>query len=304
MKNIIKLCLLLGFVAYYSCDDPYKDTVYQVYDVQPAGSYLQNRSNDFSEWIKILKYGDLFNAINRADDAFTVLAPTNDAVQRFYEKKNISSIEELGREYARTLAKYHIINDSIDQEEFVKGGELPGRTLSGDALQITFDDNTVEGGLSSVFVNQEAHVSEFAITTANGRIYVLDDVLNPAIETIYERLSTKTDHKIFCQALERTGWRDTLNIVTSLLSGPSGMQVEQKRNFTVLSVSDEVFAGDGISSFDDLVAKLNAGSDYENRENALNSYIAYHILNGARTLSAFQAYDNILEKKKTVGYQS
>lgn len=85
------------------------------------GSYLQNRSNDFSEWIKILKYGDLFNAINRADDAFTVLAPTNDAVQRFYEKKNISSIEELGREYARTLAKYHIINDSIDQEEFVKG---------------------------------------------------------------------------------------------------------------------------------------------------------------------------------------
>lgn len=140
-------------------------------------------------------------------------------------------------------------------------------------------------------------MSEFAITTANGRIYVLDDVLNPAIETIYERLSTKTDHKIFCQALERTGWRDTLNIVTSLLSGPSGMQVEQKRNFTVLSVSDEVFAGDGISSFDDLVAKLNAGSDYENRENALNSYIAYHILNGARTLSAFQAYDNILEKK-------
>lgn len=148
-----------------------------------------------------------------------------------------------------------------------------------------------------MFVNQEAHVSEFAITTANGRIYVLDDVLNPAIETIYERLSTKTDHKIFCQALERTGWRDTLNIVISLLSGPSGMQVEQKRNFTVLSVSDEVFAGDGISSFDDLVAKLNAGSDYENRENALNSYIAYHILNGARTLSDFQAYDNILEKK-------
>ena len=38
-------------------------------------------------------------------------------------------------------------------------------------------------------------MSEFAITTANGRIYVLDDVLNPAIETIYERLSTKTDHK-------------------------------------------------------------------------------------------------------------
>ena len=33
----------------------------------------------------------------------------------------------------------------------------------------------------------------------------------------------------------------------------------------------------------------------------MNSYIAYHILNGARTLSDFQAYDNILEKKKLWG---
>lgn len=292
---------MLVCTVYYSCDDPYKDTVYQVYDVQPAGSYLQNRPDAFSEWIKILKYGDLFNAINRADDAFTVLAPTNDAVRRFYEKKNISSIEELGPEYARTLAKYHIINDSIAQEEFVKGGELPGRTLSGDALQITFDENSAEGGLGSVYVNQAAHVSEFAIATANGRIYVLDDVLSPAVETIYERLSAKGDYKIFCQALEQTGWRDTLNIVTSILTGPSGMQVEQKRNFTVFSVSDEVFAGEGISSFNDLLSHLGADNDYTSPENALNSYVAYHILDGARILSDFQSYDNFQSKTKLWG---
>lgn len=57
-----------------------------------------------------------------------------------------------------------------------------------------------------MFVNQEAHVSEFAITTANGRIYVLDDVLNPAIETIYERLSTKTDTR-FSVSIGTDGWR-------------------------------------------------------------------------------------------------
>lgn len=298
MKNIIKLCLLLGCIFYYSCDDPFKDTVYQVYDVQPAGSYLQSRPEHFSEWIKILKYGDLFNAINRADDAFTILAPTNEAVHRFYEKKKVASIEDLGREYARTLAKYHIINDSIDQEEFVKGGELPGRTLSGDVLQISFDENTAEGGLSSVYINQEAHVTEFAITTANGRIYVIDDMLSPAVETIYERLSSKEEYKIFCKALEETGWSDTLNIVTSILYGPSGMQVEQKRNFTVLSVADNVFAEAGISSFNDLVNKLDANADYENKENSLNNYVAYHIMEGARTLADFQNYDNIESKKK------
>ena len=72
-------------ITCYSCDDPYKDTVFKVYDVQPAATYLQNRPDDFSEWVKVLKYGDLFNAVNRAEDAFTVLAPTNDAVLRFYQ---------------------------------------------------------------------------------------------------------------------------------------------------------------------------------------------------------------------------
>ena len=93
-------------ITCYSCDDPYKDTVFKVYDVQPAATYLQNRPDDFSEWVKVLKYGDLFNAVNRAEDAFTVLAPTNDAVLRFYEKKGVTSIEDLGYEYARTCLLY------------------------------------------------------------------------------------------------------------------------------------------------------------------------------------------------------
>ena len=35
-------------ITCYSCDDPYKDTVFKVYDVQPAATYLQNRP-DFTE---------------------------------------------------------------------------------------------------------------------------------------------------------------------------------------------------------------------------------------------------------------
>lgn len=87
MKNIVRFCLMILCITCYSCDDPYKDTVFKVYDVQPAATYLQNRPDDFSEWVKVLKYGDLFNAVNRAEDAFTVLAPTNDAVLRFYERR-------------------------------------------------------------------------------------------------------------------------------------------------------------------------------------------------------------------------
>ena len=148
MKNIIKYCLLL-LVICYSCDDPYKDKTFQVYNVQPAASYLESRSDEFSEWIKVLKYADLFNAVNQATDVFTVLAPTNDAMYEFYTQKGVSSIEELGQTYARGLAEYHIMNDSIQRDDFVAGGELPVKTLSGDVLEVSFDESG-EGGFNSV----------------------------------------------------------------------------------------------------------------------------------------------------------
>lgn len=295
MKNIVLFCLFILSITSYSCDDPYKDTLFKVYDVQPAATYLQSRSDEFSEWVKVLKYGDLFNAINRADDSFTVLAPTNDAVRRFLEKKGVKSIEELGYEYARTLAKYHVINDSIDKEDFVKNGELPGRTLSGDMLNVSFGN---EGGDKSVYINDEAHVSELAIRAANGRVYVLDDVLSPAIETIYERLAEKGNYSIFCEALEKTTWKDSLNTVNSVLEGPLGMKVELRKYFTIFPVSDAVFAKEGISSFEGLTAKVGAlTNDYELPNNELNRFIAYHIIDGEHTLSSLQRFPKPFDRE-------
>lgn len=291
MKNIVKYCLLLLFVTYYSCDDPYKDTMYMAYDVQPAGSYLQTRPEIFSEWIKVLRYADLLNAINQADDAFTVLAPTNSAVEAFYARKGVSSIEELGETYARSLAQYHILSDSIQRDDFVKGGALEAKTLSGDVLEVTFDEDSGEGGFNSVYINREAHVKEFAVSTANGVVYVLDDVLSPATETILERLSGYENYRILGEALEMTGWDETLNTTSTSSEDLAGNKTEQRCYFTLLAVSDEVFQKDGISTVTDLASKLGAGTDYTSKENALNRYVAYHILEGSHKLTALQTFN-------------
>lgn len=291
MKNIVKYCLLLLFVTCYSCDDPYKDTMYMAYDVQPAGSYLQTRPDDFSEWIKVLKYADLLNAINQADDAFTVLAPTNTAVEEFFARKGVTSIEELGQTYARSLAQYHILNDSIQRDDFVKGGALEAKTLSGDVLEVTFNEDSGEGGFNSVYINKEAHVKEFAVSTANGVVYVLDDVLSPATETIFERMSGYENYRILCEALEMTGWNETLNIVSTTSEDLAGNKTEQRCYYTLLAVSDETFQQDGISSAEALASKLGAGSDYTSKDNALNRYMAYHILEGSHKLTALKAFN-------------
>lgn len=291
MKNIVKYWILLLLVTCYSCDDPYKDTMYMAYDLQPAGSYLQTRPEDLSEWIKVLKYADLFNAINQADDAFTVLAPTNAAVEAFYARKGVSSIEELGTVYARSLAQYHILTDSIQRDDFVKGGALEPKTLSGDILEVTFDEDSGEGGFNSVYINREAHVKEFAVPTANGVIYVLDDVLSPATETIYERLSGYENYRILCDALELTHWNEILNTVSKTSEDLAGNKTEQRCYYTLLAVSDEVFQQAGVSTVAELASKLGAGTDYTSEENALNKYVAYHILEGSYKLAALQTFN-------------
>lgn len=293
MKKLITICMLIWAVAFQSCDDPFKNTTFTVYDVEPISSYLSTRPDDFSEWIKVLKYADMYNAINQAGEKFTAFVPTNEAVKAFYETKKVSSIEALGKEYARMLVQYHVVNDSIDMDEFTKGGTLADKTLSGDQLEVTFadDDASGEGGFNSLYINNEAHVKELAIHTSNGYVYVLDGVCRPLVESIYETMYENDKNNILSKAMELTGWKDTLNIFADTITLASGVKQITRRYYTILAVPDEVYKNAGISSAEDLASKLGAGSDYTNKENALNRYVAYHILNGRYKMDDLQKPD-------------
>ena len=140
MKNLIRICILIIVAAVYSCDDPYKDETFAVYDMQPISSYLSTRPDDFSEWIKVMKYADMYNAVNQATAKLTLFAPTNQAMEAFYQEKKVSSVEELGKVYVRQLVQYHLVNDTITLEEFSKGGELEDKTLSNDILEVRTGD--------------------------------------------------------------------------------------------------------------------------------------------------------------------
>ena len=74
---------MLFIILCAACNDPYDGDTYVVFDMQPAGTYLSNRSDDFSEWIHIMKYADLYNAVNQATQSFTLFVPNNAAVKEF-----------------------------------------------------------------------------------------------------------------------------------------------------------------------------------------------------------------------------
>lgn len=291
MKNFFRICILMIVAAIYSCEDPYKDQIFVVYDVQPIASYLSTRPDDFSEWIEVMKYADMYNASNQATEKLTLFAPTNQAMKNFYNDKKVSTIAELGKSYARQLVQYHMINDTISLEEFTKGGELSKKTLSGDLLEVKFDANSEAGGFNAIYMNGDAHVKELAIRTSNGIIYVLDDVMRPMIESVYQKLYENNKNNILAEAMMKTGWRDSLDIVADTLKMADGTKQIMRRYYTILAVPDEDLRREGISSCDDLIRKLGAGSDYEKKTNELNRYVAYHILNGRYKVANLKTFD-------------
>jgi len=305
MKYLKKIILFLFIAWLASCNDPYENTLFQVFDMNPVSTYLESRSDEFSEWTIILKHADLFNAINQASEMFTVFVPDNEAVKEFYRKKGVSSIEELGKPYARELARYHIIGDTVNLETFVKGGKLEEKTLSDDYLSVTFDEESATGGgFNSLYVNNEARIKEAAIKVSNGYVYVMDAVLSPLVETVYERLTDiesspgNKKYSLFKEVVDLTGWADSLSTIYVDIVQPNGIIRQQKNDFTLFAVSDETYSSAGIESISDLALKLGAeNNQYTDKNNELFKYAAYHIIPGNYSLFELRSFDGNATKR-------
>lgn len=294
--SFTEVALLLMWIesfalSFSSCEDPYQGETFVQYDVQPISSYLSSRPETFSEWIEVLKYADLYNAINMSSNRYTCFAPTNEAVWRFYEEKRISDITELDVDYVKALVFYHILQDTISVDDFIAGGDLPVKTFSGDVLNVEFDhEGGVGEGINALYLNGEAHVCEMNISTANGKVYVLERVMRPLLESLYERLRDDALHDIMCDVFELTGWADTLSIISDTLINPLGEKLPLRRRFTCFAISDEVMRDNNVESGVELANLLGADSDYKNPNNALNRWAAYHIVEGEYSI------DNLLER--------
>lgn len=291
MKRYFLLSMVLFIL--FSCEDPYENDNFVVYDLYPAASYLETRQDEFSDWIEILKYADMYNAVNQASKSYTLFVPTNQAVQEFLTARGASSISDLTVDYAKALVRYHMISDAIDQKEFLIGGKLTKATVSGDYLDVSFDDSSESGGgVNSVYVNDEALVNELANEVTNGYVYVLDDVLTPLVETIYDRLVENANYSVFKEAVEATGWDETLSVVYDTIPGDYGTSSVVRRNYTAFVVDNATFGNDGISTMADLASTVGASSDYTNPENTLYQYVAYHILSSTRFIDDLYSFND------------
>ena len=277
-KNYI-VALLAGLVL-FACKDPHEGEVYIMPEDLPASNYMRetqfiDTDTKLNLWADVLERAGLYTQLN-LDRVYTCFAPTNEAVINFLQLNGYASVSDLSVEKAYELASYHIIPASRNKLSFVEG-VFSDTTASGDKLNVSF-----EGGGATMKINNESRITRFDITVTNGFIHALDKVLTPITATVWDNVN-QNRYGIFRQALTETGIADTLKLISRIEYDEYLFPITIKYYYTLFAVPDEVYSADDIASFDALVAKLGAGSDYTSPNNELNKYVRYHMLDGVQS---------------------
>ncbi|MEZ3558616.1 MAG: DUF5108 domain-containing protein [Duncaniella sp.] len=283
-KALVALTVMAATLT--SCDkdvfDPsdHDGGVYKSALYSPIAEYIDGEA-DFTEYAKALRYSGTFNALNQstAGVSFTALVPTNEAMQEFYSRRGVSSLEELTPDYVRHFVLYHTVSDSIAIDKFVTMNEIIN--IEGEPMSVWIDPENA----GQAVLGDEARITEMGLSASNGKIYVLSSVLTPLVETLVDRVTDQGNSSIMLQALEASGWKKELSTIadTTVVEGISQIR---KRYYTLLNVTDETFSAAGIGSLDALSAKLvSLDTRGLTTDSLLREYVAYHIMQNSYRLA-------------------
>lgn len=281
MRKLIytTLSFLIVFLSGCNDSDAGKGVFAESEDVNIA-TWLETEGNaDFSQWVSLLKYTDLYNTMNLRS-SYTCFVPNNQAMSRFLSANNYASVESIDPEYARTLVKYHTIAGKTYTWADFEDGIIPDTTATGDFLSITIRD----GGVNAVYVNNQSRINRMDVELTNGVVHGLDDVMTPVTETIYDFLN-HPDYSVFRDAVEAVGYQELLS--QTQLVNEAGILYRPKK--TLFLESNATFQQQGIGSFEQLKQYLS------DRGETLERFVGYHLLDRQLGYSEFASANRYYE---------
>lgn len=234
--------------------------------------YIKANPTKYSSITAIVDKSGYAGFLN-AYGSYTMFVPTDSAVALYLTEVN-KTLASLTEKEAQDIVKFHLLQDTLPTNTF-KDGKLPTITMYGQYL-VTGVVNDL--GISTILVNRQGTITQGNIKTGNGLIHQINRVLKPASKSIAELISADTRFSIFKQALQATGYYDTLNVINS--TDPA-----LRRWFTVLAETNQALADSGITSYAALKAKYNNTGNPLNPLDSLNIYIKYHIIPDTKYLA-------------------
>ena len=315
------ICHLSFSVALTSCNPEPDESDLYTFTGQTIESFIQSDSTLTSFNYVLSRIG--YDKLMAAYGIYTCYAPTNDGLEAYcdslYDDEEAiiphngmteRSLQGLSDSLCLNIARFHLVPTLRNVVDMTSGGEI--LTLLGYEFKLGSDS------IGRIVLNDKATIISSDNIVTNGIVHIVDNVIPRFTRFIGDVLNRSEDFTIFSEALRRTGLDDSLMKYNK--DGISEFVQRQRSNYssklssdntckvgyTLFAEPDDVLRQNGINSFDDLVAKANeiygnapdwydymtengltvsTGDDYENRFNALNMFVAYHIIGASMSVN-------------------
>lgn len=208
-------------VSVVSCsDDPGVENYYTSVR-EYASDYLQNREQ-FSEYIQILQKATGEREDLRLVDmlgtygAYTIFAPTNDAIDKYLRSKGLTSVEQLSKEDCDTIA----LNSIIDGKAYFTTDDCNDMISNMLERKLTFNfmlewDEATQDSVPVTMINS-AHVSHENDSVSNGVVHIVSELVDSYNGFVGSLIQSDSTCLLYQAALEVTHMIDSLNVSEDL----------------------------------------------------------------------------------------
>lgn len=256
---------------------------------------------------------------------YTIFLPTDEAVREYLNENGFASVAEMTDEIAALIAKSCIIdninNHAYETADFPTSGAFPLPNLNDRLLTVLLDDE------SDYIINGTSKVIDEDEEVSNGFIHVVDHVVAPSSLTLDKLIDNSDNLKIFSYLLKKTTWADSLHSNLDLsyenpdrpliyeLNNVAPFTYAQHRylGYTAFVEPDAVYESalgfsaqydeeGNLSNGDELLAKIEEKAaicygnevpgEYSNPDNAVNQFVAYHLVNGKMAFNKLNHHYN------------
>jgi len=197
--------------------------------------YVDNRP-DLSTYKELIDYVKKRNLLKTAG-TYTAFIPTNEAFAKLFTRLSangdkVTAIKDKSPEFWINYFSYHLLDKKVNTNS-LEPGPMPSPTILTNKYLIA----DIRDSYNSIKLNNFSTITESNIEMSNGYINIVDEVLNPPVETIYETLSKTGKYNIMLGIFEETGLTKYLKDSTVTLIVERD-EVLIKNNFNKSNISN------------------------------------------------------------------
>ena len=304
--------LFISIFLFLACTDEIDKSNRYTFTGETMADFLLNRSEDYSNFIKILEKANMFGLLSTWGQ-YTLFLPTNEAVERYLAEQDslywatrddnvpyetgITSplLEDLSDSMATVIARTHLVEARYPMAEMSEG-TLHRRNFNQRSLGINYK---VVDERFYIMINNRSPIIDGDNEVENGIVHIIGKAINHTSRDVPGLIEEYRYFSLFSAALKETGFQDSLHLdrdedYVPINYDNYGFGGEEGYKRLVLDMKyfkytgfvepDEVFNSKGIYTLDDLKAFAEKwyGSEerdnYTNPKNALYRFVSYHFV--------------------------